>query len=100
MKAAIYARYSGIALILAAALVLLALVGWWLKSGVWVALLLVDAVNLLSTKVTSTATILLSDFDALYYVFAEAPLYALLLAFGAVLAITGYIISQNERGRK
>jgi hypothetical protein len=84
-----YLTISGIGLMLAGLLVVLALVARWLWSGYWVALSIVDAIGLISPGTAAQATDTLSDSDSLYFVLAEAPLYGLLLVLGAVLFVTG-----------
>ena len=74
---------------LAGLLVVLGLAAWWLWSGYWVALSLVEAIALMSPSTAAFATITISDSDVLYFVFAEAPFYGLLLVVGAVLFVIG-----------
>jgi hypothetical protein len=84
-----YLTISGIGLMLAGLLVVLALAARWLWSGYWVALSVVDAIGLISPGAAAQATDSLSDSDILYFVFAEAPLYSLLLVLGLVLFVIG-----------
>ena len=70
-------------------LVVLGLATWWLWTGIWVALSFVDAIALMSPSTAASATITLSDSDVLYFVFADAPLYGLLLVVGAILFVIG-----------
>ena len=74
---------------LAGLLVVLALAAWWLWSGYWVALSVVDAIGLLNPGIAALATDTLSDSEVLYFVFAEAPLYGLLPVVGAALFVAG-----------
>ena len=74
---------------LAGLLVVLGLTTWWLWTGNWVALSFVDAIALMSPSTAASATITLSDSDVLYFVFADAPLYGLLLVVGAILFVIG-----------
>ena len=84
-----YLTISGIGLMLAGLLVVLALAARWLWSDYWVALSVVDAIGLISPGTAAQATDALSDSDILYFIFAEAPLYSLLLVLGPVLFVIG-----------
>ena len=84
---------------LAGLLVVLGLAAWWLWSGYWVALSLVEAIALMSPSTAAFATITISDSDVLYFVFAEAPLYGLLLVVGAVLFVIGKWNRQRSGSR-
>jgi hypothetical protein len=88
---------AGIGLMLAGLLVVLGLAAWWLWTGNWVALSVVDAVGLMSPSTAASATIALSDSDILYFVFVDAPLYGLLLVAGAVLLATNQVIRVVEK---
>ena len=70
---------------LAGLLVVLGLAAWRFWSGHWLELSFVDAIGLVSPSAAASATIALSDSDVLYFVFADAPLYGLLLLVGAAL---------------
>jgi hypothetical protein len=78
-----FLHIAGIGLMLAGLLVALGLAAWRFWSGYWLELSFVDAIGLASPS--ASATIALSDSDVLYFVFADAPLYGLLLLVGAVL---------------
>ncbi len=80
---------TGIGFMLAGLLVVLALAAWWLWSGYWVALSVVDAIGLWSPSTAALATDALGDSEVLYFVFAEAPLQGLLPAVGAALFVAG-----------
>jgi hypothetical protein len=84
-----YLLIAGIGLMLAGLLVVLGLAAWWLWSGYWVALSLVDAIGFMNPSTAASATIALSDSDVLYFVFADAPLYGFLLVVGAALFVIG-----------
>jgi hypothetical protein len=89
MKPTNHLTIAGIGLLLAGLLVVLVLAAWWLWSGYWLALSVVDAMGLISPSTATLATDTLSDSDVLYFVLAEAPVYALLLVVGAVLFVIG-----------
>jgi len=80
---------AGIGLLLAGLLVVLGLAVWRLWSGYWVALSVVDAIAFMSPSTAASATDALSDSDILYFVFADAPLYGLLIVAGAALLVVG-----------
>jgi hypothetical protein len=80
-------KIAGIGLLLAGLLVVLGLATWWLWGGYWVALSVVDAIAFMSPSTAASATDALSDSDILYFVFADAPLYGLLLVTGAALLV-------------
>jgi hypothetical protein len=86
----------GIGLLLAGLLGILALAAWWLWSGYWLAISMVDAIGLVSPSTAAMATTTLSSIDILYFVFAEAPLYSLLLVVGAVLFVIGKTKSNSN----
>lgn len=81
---------AGIGLMLAGLLVVLGLAAWWHWTGYWAALSFVDAIGLMSPSTAALATIALSENSGvLYFVFADTPLYGLLLEVGAALFVTG-----------
>ena len=82
---------------LAGLLVVLGLAAWWLWTDSWLGLSLVDSIGLLSPGTAALATELFSDSDILYFVFAEAPLYGLLLGVGAVLFAGSQAVRVVER---
>ncbi len=82
---------------LAGLLVVLGLAAWWLWSGYWVGLSFVDAIGFMSPSTAASALIALSDSDVLYYVFADAPLFSLLLVAGAVLLAAKQVLRVVEK---
>lgn len=68
-------------------LVVVGLAAWWLWFGNWLAISLIDAIGFMGPSIAAWATMAVSNFDVLYFVFADAPLYALLLVTGAVLLL-------------
>lgn len=74
---------------LAGLLAIFGLAAWWLWTGNWVALSVVDAIGFMYPSAAASATEALSDSDILHFVFADAPLYGLLLVAGAVLFVKG-----------
>ena len=79
--------YSGIVLLAAGGLVIAALAIWWSLTGHWVALSLIDSVGFLSPKNAATASVFLSESDVFYFIFAEMPLYGLLMTLGGALIL-------------
>jgi hypothetical protein len=92
-----YLLIAGIGLMLAGLFVVLGLAAWWLWSGYWVALSLVDAIGFISPSTAASAIDALSDSDILYFVFVDAPLYGLLLVAGAVLLAAKQVIRVVEK---
>jgi hypothetical protein len=92
-----YLLISGIGLMLAGLLVVLGLAAWWLWSGYWVGLSLVDAIGFMSPSIAASAIDVLSDSDILYFVFVDAPLYGLLLVVGAVLLAGEQVLRVVEK---
>jgi len=87
-----YLAIAGIGLMLVGLLVVFGLAALWLWTGYWVALSFVDAIGLMSPSTAALATIALSDNSGvLYFVFADTPLYGLLLVVGAALFVIGKI---------
>ena len=84
-------RYSGIALLVAGGLVVTTLAFWWLSTGTWVLLSLVDSVAFLSPSAAASAQVFLSDSDVFYFLFAEMPLYGLLFALGGLAVLPDLI---------
>ena len=87
MKQRNYLTVTGIGLLLAGSLLVLALTLWWLRTGDWLALSSIDALGLMSPIAAAWTAMIVSDFDIFYFVFAEAPLYSVLLISGAILLI-------------
>lgn len=91
-----YLLIAGIGFLLAGLLVALGLAAWWLWSGYWVGLSLVDAIGFVSPSTAASAIIVLSDSDILYFVFVDAPLYGLLLVVGAVLLAAEQVLRNTS----
>jgi hypothetical protein len=91
-----YLLIAGIGFLLAGLLVVLGLAAWWLSSGYWVGLSLVDAIGFVSPSTAASAIIVLSDSDVLYFVFVDAPLYGLLLVVGTVLLAAEQVLRNTS----
>ncbi len=89
--------YSGISFLIAGCLAVVALAVWWLLTGYWVLLSLIDSVALLSPNTAAAASAFLSESDVFYFIFAEMPLYGLLVTLGGVLILLGQILKYWRR---
>lgn len=87
---------------LAGVLVVGGLVVWWLWFGDWLGISLIDAIGFISPSIAAWASIAVSNFDVLYFIFADAPLYGLLLVTGAVLLLGVQLarVIKAKRGRR
>lgn len=83
--------YGGIAFFIAGGLVVLTLVVWWLSTGHWIAVSLIDSISFLSPHGAATVSIFLSESDVFYFIFAEMPLYGLLFVLGGLAILSGLI---------
>lgn len=83
------ARYGGLAFLVAGGLVVLTLAVWWLSTGHWIAVSLIDSIGFLSPHGAASASIFLSESDVFYFIFAEMPLYGLLFVLGGLALLSG-----------
>lgn len=85
---------AGFGTIIAGLLVLLALTLNYVLYGHWFALSLVDTITLLSPGATVSIGMLVSESDVSYFIFADAPQYAVLMVVGM-----GLLIAHVLKGR-
>jgi hypothetical protein len=92
---------AGATLLALAALVELGRAAWWLKTGYWISLSFLDALDFVDVATSAWLAVQIGEIawaglqDLVWYTLAEAPLAGLLAVDGGVLVAMGRIL----RGR-